>query len=1148
MRKFYYRLIVCLINVLLLTQYHPGMAQDLAFFPPPFLSVQEDKQNELKVVLHSLEDKFGVFFTFETELIRDKYVEGEIKITENLEESLDNVLAPLDLNFKKIADKYYTIFRKKEEGSKNKKDTKRSARRQRLNHTNEPSWIIPVTPALKELAINVSGTVTNESRMTLPGVNVIEKGTTNGTATDAEGKYSLDVPDEGAVLVFSFIGFTTMEVPVNGRTVIDVTLAQDMQRLQEVVVVGYGTQRKREVTAAISSIKSEDLQKVASNSFTSAIQGKVPGVFISQTSGAPGSASSVRIRGVGTTGGNQPLYVVDGLPMSGGGMSIAGSTDQVDALSIVNPNDIESIEILKDAAAASIYGARAANGVVIITTKRGKTGQAQVNFNAYTGIQQLWRKPQFLNAEEFATMANEVYNNSGMTPNPEWANPSSLGKGTNWIDEVFRNAPVQNYDFSARGGTDKLKAAISLGYLDQEGTMLETNYKRYTGRFSADLAAHEKLRFGGSLAFTYTQAQGQRNQLMNYGIFNLAQQFYPTLGTDDIINGSSAYYTTQADNPILRARSIDNQLKNLRAYGNIFGEFEIISGLKFKTNLGIDAITNRSTTWEPTADRGFYRNLQATLGETYTQGLTWLIENTLLYSKSFGDHRIDAIAGQTSQKSYTNWISATGINFLNETMQVINGSEASLRKAAGTNSYYTLASYLGRVNYSFKEKYLLSASIRRDGSSNFGPNYKWGNFPSVSAGWNISEEGFLKEFTFLDELKIRASWGQLGNDAIGAFGYLSTIRSGTPSDNYVLGTNQSIMTGASMSRPGNSDLKWETSEQIDIGIDASFFQARVYMTADYYIKNTKDMLVNLPVSIEAGFQFAPPVNGGQVQNKGFELLLGTRGEMGDFHYDISSNISFLKNEVISLGVGQPITGPTITFTGMSASYTEVGQPIGYYRGYIVDGIYQTDEEVNENIQPNAIAGDFRYRDINGDDQLTDIDKVNIGKPWPDMMYGVNFDLGYKNFDFNLMLQGIGGNEIFHSNKSAIYPIKYFGGAGVVNGVKNVLNRWTPGSGRNDVPGLKYTDSNGNYSTVSTFFVEDGDYMRIRNVVLGYKILSNKKFIQKVRVYVSAQNLFTFTDYSGFDPEVGSTNPLMAGIDDGVYPLPRTFLAGVNVTF
>ncbi len=993
----------------------------------------------------------------------------------------------------------------------------------------------------------ISGVVRDvETQQPLPSVTVSSQG--KSSQTNSVGKFEIQVAP-GQTIRFSLLGYLIKEVISSGGP-LEVFLEKQLSDLEEVVVVGYGTQRKRDLTGAISSVKAEELVKVQTPSFTSAIQGKVPGVYISQTSGAPGSSASVRIRGVGTTGGNQPLYVVDGFPISAGALSINRSSDRIDGLSVINPADIESIEVLKDAASAAIYGARATNGVILVTTKRGKSGQAKVTLNSSIGMQDLWKRPQFLNAEQFATLANELYNNSGMTPNPEWADPASFGEGTNWIDQVFHTAPIQNYDFTASGGTEKLKASASLGFLDQQGTMLETDYSRYTGRFTADLTASDKLSFGGSLAYTYSTGKGQQNQVMNYGIFNLAQQFYPTLGPDDVIDGSSAYYTTQGDNPVLRAKTMDNSLRNSRILGNIFGTFQIIDGLTFKTSLGIDHANNRNSAWEPTVDRGHYRNLQAYLSETASADMTWLIENTLSYTKAINDHQISAVIGQTAQRSQTDWITAIGREFANEQLQVINGSKSDLREANGTKGDYALASYLARINYSYKDRYLFSASVRRDGSSNFGPNNKWGNFPSVSAGWNIAEESFLEHVNFLDALKIRASWGELGNDAIGSFGYLNTIRSGTGSDNYVFGPAQDLVLGASLSRPGNPNLKWETTQQTNIGIDASLFKNTVSITADYFIKDTKDMLVNLPVSYEVGFATAPSVNGGQVQNKGFEFALGYQKTLGEFSFGVNGNFATLTNVVKSLGIGRPINGPTLAYTSMSASYTEVGKPIGYYRGYIVEGIYQTDQEINKTLQPNAVAGDFKFKDINGDNVLTDLDRVEIGTPWPDITYGLNADFSYKGFDLNILLQGIAGNQIFHSNKFSTYPMKYFGGSGVVNSSIHVLDRWTPGSGNNEIPGLKYVDANGNYANASSFYIEDGDYLRIRNVVLGYSLpgslLEKTKAFKTVRFYVSAQNLFTFTGYSGFDPEVGSTNPLRAGIDDGVYPMPRTITFGLNL--
>ncbi|MFD2555725.1 SusC/RagA family TonB-linked outer membrane protein [Sphingobacterium tabacisoli] len=997
----------------------------------------------------------------------------------------------------------------------------------------------------------LSGKVVDNEGNVLRGVSVKVKNTTQSVGTNADGFFELSGQLVGKTLVFSSVGYVPKEVLVANLNNLTIVLELDESNLEEVVVVGYGTQKRKELTGSISSVKSADLDKVASNSFTGAIQGKVPGVTITNTSGAPGGASSVRIRGVGTTGGNQPLYVIDGFPVGGSNMSISGSSDQVDGMSIVNPNDIESIEVLKDAAAASIYGARAANGVILITTKRGKDGLSSADLSTYTGFQELWKKPKFLNAEQFATLANELFKNSNMTPNPEWANPSALGVGTNWIDEVFRTAPVYNVDLSVMGGNQKVKNALSVGYRDQTGTLIETWNKRYTGRANVDIQANERLKFGGSLAFAYTNGKGLQNEDFRLGIFNLAQQFYPTLGLEDVVDGSSAYYSTQGDNPYLRAKTGEKRLRNMRLYGNAFGEFIIVPGLTFKSSIGLDYVANRTSSWEPKVKRGFYSNPLATLTETQTQGLNWLIENTLNYSKQFDKHNVSAVVGQTAQRNANDWISITARDFQNETIRVVNTSSDANRRGTGTGSVYTLASYLGRINYSYANKYLFSASIRRDGSSNFGPSYKWGNFPSVSAGWNISDEEFFNQTGPVNSLKLRASWGQLGNDAIGAFGYSSTFGLGRVIDNYILGAEQSLVTGASMIRPGNMDLKWETSEQLNFGVDATFLNNKGYLTAEYYIKDTRDMLVSLPVSLEAGFEIAPSVNGGKIRNSGFELLVGYAGGSA-FKYDVSVNLSTLKNEVLSMGAGNPISGPLVGFTSMNSSYTQVGRPIGYFRGYIVDGIYQNDAEVDKVFQPNASAGDFKYRDINGDRALTDDDRVMLGNPWPKLTYGMNMDFSYKGFDLNLLVQGVSGNDIFHVNKFSTYPIKYFGGSGVINASADVLERWTPETGGNSVPILKYTDLNGNYANLSSFYIENGAYLRLRNMTLGYTLPStlfeNSKMIKRIRVYSSIQNAFTITKYSGFDPEIGATNPLASGVDDGVYPVPRTYMFGLKVGF
>lgn len=999
----------------------------------------------------------------------------------------------------------------------------------------------------------ITGRVTDaQTGEGLPGVNIVIQGATTGTSTDTNGDYLFEIPDGEVTLVFSYVGYESLSIPVDGREVIDVSLTPSYGYLDEMVVVGYGTQQRSNVTTSISSIDSDQLSKVASHDFANSLQGQVAGVQITGASGAPGSGSSVRIRGVGTTGNNEPLYVVDGFPISSGNMGIPGSTDNISGLSVINTNDIESIEVLKDAAAASIYGARAANGVILITTKSGSEGRTSLSINSYTGYSQAWNKPEMLNAEELATLANELWDNSNLSRHPDFANPQELGEGTNWIDAVFQNAPVSNLDFSVSGGTENVQGILSLGALNQQGTLIETGHSRYTGRARVNVDASDRLRFGGTFSFALTDGKGVRNQLRNRGIINTAQMMFPHLGLNDAIGSNVPFATSQADNPVLRAQDQDYRLSNMRSNVNGFGEFEIVDNLLFRSSLGVELDSRRTTQWDPTADRGYYQNLQASLNENYRNGTNLLLENTLSYSIELSNiHNISAVVGQTAQSRESDWISASGIEFLNEQLRVISGSKASEREASGTENQYRLASYLGRINYTYDDRYTFSASMRRDGSSNFGPANKWANFPSVSGGWNITEESFFQDVPKIDVLRLRASWGRLGNDNIGSFGYLSNYSLGSNASNYILGTGQSLQVGAHLTTPGNQDLIWETSEQVNFGIDAEFFESRIYSTIEYYEKTTKDMLVALPVSYEAGFTNAPRVNGAEILNKGFEFQLGIREQFNNLSWDISANLSTLHNEVLSLGVGQPIAGDAMYGSGMPHTYTEVGQPIGYFKGYVVEGIYQSESEINSEFQPHAQPGDFQWRDINNDGKLTSADEVKLGSPWPNLTYGANIDLAYKSFDFNLVLTGVSGAQIQNYVKQFTYPVRYFGGSGIVNANRAALDRWTPENGGNTVPRLIEDDANGNYSNLSSFYIEDGDFMRIRNITLGYTlpagIVDITNLLSNMRVYVSAQNLFTFTNYSGFDPEIQSTDPLFSGIDDGVYPIPRTLMIGLNLS-
>lgn len=1029
---------------------------------------------------------------------------------------------------------------------------------------------------------NISGQViSSEDGSGLPGVNVVVKETNNGTITNIDGEYSLEISEgleasEGATLVFSSVGYMTREVEIGNRSVIDVTMKEDVQQLKELVVVGYGSQERKDITGAVSSVKAESIEKLAIQSLDQALQGQAAGVLVTQNTGEPGGNISVRIRGVGSFGNNEPLYVIDGFPVfnDNGRVGSAGFSDNdFNSLSMINPKDIESIEILKDASAAAIYGARAANGVVLITTKRGRAGEAKVTFSSDIGIQEAWRVPEFLNAPEFAELANEAYTS---TINPdtgepfpvyskwaEWAaNPDSLGPGTNWMDQIFRSGLMQDYNLSVQGGSEKLKAAFTLNYFDQEGILIESGFERYSLRGNLDYQASDKLKLGTSSTISYSNQQVFRSGNFANGLFNIAQMLLPTIGPTDFIEGPSLYISTGLRNVSFRARELENNLNTIRALNTAFADFEILPGLNYKINVGADMILSNSERWDPKFERGLVNNVNASSWSRRSQDISWLMENTLTYNKTFAErHNLSLLVGQTAQRSEFSAISASGEDFPNNDLRAISVSNSELRGANGGGTRWALASYIGRANYNFNDKYLFSASIRVDGSSRFGSENRWGTFPSFSAGWRLSEEPFFN-VGWVDDIKFRGSWGQLGSDRIGNFNYLTTFSANTE---YTLGGEaQSPVTGVSLARLGNPRLRWETSTQTDIGVDVALFDGRVTLVADYYIKETTDLLVNVPIPGSAGIPSNPTVNAGSVRNSGLEVALGYRNDIGDFSYDVNLNFATINNEVTSIGAGQPINGGQSGQGRFEPTRTEVGQPIGYYYGFIVDGIYQTPGDLADvDDFRNPVPGDFMFRDINGRDENGNIinepdgridfdDRTFLGSPVPDFNYGLNINLKYKSFDLNIFGQGVQGNEIFSLIKQQTWQISYFNGNGVTNSVREMMNRWTGPGTSNSIPRVAYQEVN-NYPFSSQFYVEDGSFMRLRNLQLGYTLPSTLTSIigvTGVRVYVGAQNLFTITNYSGFDPEVGDRNqsPLSSGIDYGNYPLPRTYRVGANIKF
>ena len=840
-------------------------------------------QNEpLSKVFQSIENKTGLSFAYDN---KDKIADRKISLSVN-EESLAEFLRQIS---KAAKVKFMQVDNVINVAPFNKMDLKQK----------DHEVVIQTR--------NVSGKVLSaEDGNPLPGVNVIEKGTSNGTVTNVDGVYSLNVAED-ATLVFSSVGYITEEIAVGNRSEIDLTMQVDTKQLEELVVVGYGTQERREITGAVSSVKSEEIERLAIQSLDQALQGKAAGVLVTQNSGEPGGNLSVRIRGVGSFGNNEPLYVIDGFPVfnDNGRVGSAGFSDnQFNSLAMLNPKDIESIEILKDASAAAIYGSRAANGVVLITTKRGRAGEAKVSFSSDVGFQEAWRIPQFMNAQEFAEVANEAYVNVGEPVYSEWADPSSLGEGTDWMDEIFRTGLLQDYNFSVQGGSEKLKAAFTLNYFDQEGIIIESGFKRYSLRGNLDYTVSDRFTVGTRSTISYTDQRVFRSSNFANGLFNIAQMLLPTIPPDGFIQGPSLYVPDALRNVLFRAEELDNTLNTIRTLNTAFAEYEIIPGLQFKINVGADLILSNSERWDPKFQRGLTSNVNADSWSRRTQDISWLIENTLTYQKTFADrHNISLLAGQTAQRSEFSAISASGSDFPTNDIRAISLSNSELRGASGGGTRWALTSYIGRANYNFDERYLLSASIRIDGSSRFGSENKWGTFPSFSAGWRLVEEPFFN-VGWVDDFKIRASWGQLGSDRIGNFDYLTTFAANTE---YTLGGGaQGPVTGVSLARLGNPGLQWETSTQTDFGVDLAFFDSKLTLVADYYIKETSDLLVNVPIPGSSGIPSNPRVNAGTVRNTGLEFALGYRNEIGDFSYELNANFSTINNEVLSIGSGQPI--------------------------------------------------------------------------------------------------------------------------------------------------------------------------------------------------------------------------------------------------
>lgn len=1035
---------------------------------------------------------------------------------------------------------------------------------------------------------SISGTIADaNSTEALIGVNVSVKGTNIGAISDVNGKYNLTAPADATTLIFSYVGYKTLEVPIAGRSLVDVQLEEDVEKLNEVLVIGYGQVQKKDLTTAVGTISAKDIKDQPVNSFDQALVGKMAGVLVQQPSGSPGAGLSIQVRGVGSiTAGNEPLYVIDGVPISNDNNRATGqrpgnqySDAPINVLASLNPSDIESIQVLKDASAAAIYGSRGSNGVVLITTKKGKAGKASISYNTYYGIQETTTRYDMLNAYEWAQMnfegRNNAYrdrfpagldtdNNTVRTANvagqpgvliPPQVQPYLTGTAnltnTDWQDEIFREAPIKDHVLSISGGTENVRYYASGEFMDQQGLVISSGFKRYSGRFNLDVT-QGKLKAGLNLNPTLAKHDlvNSEGPWFDEGVIGLAlsiSPIWPVYNADGTYNFDAnawGFAMTDFVNPVALANEVEDNMSHLRVLGNAYAEYSILKNLSYRISLGTDLNNFQRDYYRPsTVETVGRKGASIPTGSSRTRNTSsWLVENLLNYNTNIGLHSISAVAGFSSQREdfYSNEIAAN--NYPNDLVQTLNAGQVASGSSA--KEAWSLLSALGRVQYNYNNKYYLSAAMRADGSSRFGTNNKWGYFPSASAGWRLSAEPFMESLTAISNLKLRASYGVTGNFQIPNYGAIGLLGF----DNYVLGGTV-VNSGLAPNTPSNPNLSWERTKMLDFGLELGLFKDAVSLELDYYDANTTDLLLNVPVPMSSGFT-TELRNIGEVENKGFEASLTIQQRKGAFNWALSANIATNKNQVISLAENVP---QILTAGGVGTALwiTKPGEPIGSYYNPVYDGVFNNQAEIEAYPHvSNAKPGDLRFLDVNGDGKIDfATDRVIQGNYFPDYTYGLSLNLGYKGLDFSASLQGSQGQEIMHLLSRYIYNQE-----GNMNLMRGALQRWRsasePGDGQTNRANRLQTGSNGQ---TSNWHMEDGSFTRVRNITLGYSFPSNllkKANISNLRIYASVQNPFTFTKYPGYNPEVNSRpdNALTPGEDYASYPLARTYTLGLNLSF
>jgi TonB-linked SusC/RagA family outer membrane protein len=971
----------------------------------------------------------------------------------------------------------------------------------------------------------VNGKVTSAlDGMDLPGVNVMIKGTSNGTVTDINGNYVLEVPGENAVLVFSSVGFALEERTVGTQTVINVSLLDDIKQLSEVVVVGYGTQERRDLTGSIASVGKKEIENTPVSNSMQAIQGRVAGVQIASASGRPGSAMQVRVRGrasVGGVGSNDPLYVIDGVPISNNDDSQTTGGQGISPLASLNPEDIESIQVLKDAASAAIYGSRGSNGVVLITTKKGaKDKPTQINFSAYTGVQDLTRKMDMLNADEYRMIQREARANTGLAESPRYAAYDTL-KTYDYINDILRkSSKISNYSLSTSGGSKNTQFYVSGSYFKQDAILKEGGYERLAGRFNLNHQATDKLNFGLNLGLTKSKVV---QTSVDNSIYSPWAQALQTPPDENPYNADNSYAVITTNNP-MRLFEPDYQTEVYSTVNNVFAEYEIIKGVKFRSSLGSEVAYTKDFEYFNTLSFQGQGNINGQGTAANALRTNWLTEQTLTYNKSLLNDKlfVTALAGFSYQKDQRERSSVSGRGFPSDNFRYLT-SASSIYAGSSDWTGNALESTIGRLNLAWEDRYLFQAAVRRDGSSKFGANNRYGIFPSVSAGWRISSESFMENITFLNDLKLRASYGLTGNqNSIGNFTSLALVGSGQ---------NYDDRAGLGAAQLPNPDLKWETTAQSNIGLDVTVLNNKVTLNLDWYDKTTNDLLLARPIPRTSGFGSIQE-NIGSIRNRGFEAMLQTVNIDKELRWTTNFNISANRNKVLKLYNNQPINAGFV-------SRTEVGQPVGSF--YVIKAL-----------GVNPETGDMMYEDLNGDGKYNDSDRQFVGNPFPDFEGGITNTVTYKGFDFSAFFQFSKGNDIYMLYEEGANGTMNLG-ASTANMSKRALDRWTPENRDTNVPRAFAATGSDNLNLLrSSRYMEDGSYIRLKNITLGYTLpanLTNKAFVRSARVFVTGQNLLTFTKYTGFDPEVSSSNDdRQAGVDQGAIPQLRNVTVGLNIGF